>query len=260
MTVSLKLNLFFATSISLVCNLLAPIVSSAAEIKVASAAGLRTVMRELGPQFERAHGHKLIISYANMGPTLKKVQEGVPADVVLLPKPAVDTLVKDGKVVAASAAPVARVLLYLATAKGVPTPDIASPDALKRTLLAAKSITYVDPKTGAASGAQFAKILDQLGISKDVESKVVLLPLTTEMQKAVAAGKVEVLVHQHANLKTIKGIDIVGPLPETLQRPIVFTAVIPNNAKETGVAKALIDFLRTPESAKVIRAKGMEPA
>jgi len=256
----LKRSLSFAASISFAGILLTPILSSAAEIKVASAAGFRVVMRDVGPQFERAHGHKLVISYANMGPTLKKVQEGVAADLVILPKPAVDTLVKDGKVVAASVTPVARSLLYLATAKGVPTPDIASPEEFKRTLLAAKSITYADPKGGSAAGTQLAKIIDQLGITKDLQSKVLLLPLSTEMAKAVAAGKVEVLLHQHANLKTISGIDIVGPLPGSLQNPVVFTAVIPTNSKETGAAKALIDFLRTPESAKVIKAKGMEPA
>jgi molybdate transport system substrate-binding protein len=256
----LKRNLLLAASIGFSGILLAPSLSSAAEIKVTSASGFRVVMRDLGPQFERAHGHKLVSSYATMGPTLKKVQEGVAADIVILPKPAVDTLVKDGKVVAASVTPVARSLLYLATAKGVPAPDIASPDAFKRALLGAKSITYADPKGGSAAGPQFAKIIDQLGITKDVQSKVVLLRATKDMEKAVAAGKVEVVLHQHANLKMIKGIDIVGPLPESLQSPVVFTAVIPNNAKEMGAAKALIDFLRSPESAKVIKAKGMEPA
>jgi len=235
--------------------------AEAAELKVLSAFGMQSVLEDLGPKFERATGHKLAISFATGGATVKRVLGGEIADVVITIQPGINTLVKDGKAAAGNVAVLARAGIVVAVRKGAPKPDIASPDALKRTLLAAKSISYVEPASGGASGIHFAKVLDRLGIANEMKSKTVFPNPKTpaEVGVLIANGEAEIGVHINQELVSVAGIDLVGPLPGDLQNTIVFSAAIMTGAKDAAAAKALVDFLRTPESAKVIKAKGMEP-
>ena len=235
--------------------------AEAAELKVLSAFGMQSVLEDLGPKFERATGHTLAISFATGGATLKRVQEGDAADVVISLRQGIDTLVKDGKAPAGSVA-VASAGIFVAVRKGAPKPDVSSPDTLKRTLLAAKSISYANPTSGAASGIHFAKVLDRLGIASEMKSKTVFPDPKSPAQVGVvvANGDAEIGVHIIQELMPVAGIEIVGPLPGDLQDTIVFAAAVMTGAKDVAAAKALVDFLRTPESAKVIKAKGMEPA
>jgi len=235
-------------------------IASAAEIKVLCADGFRHAMTELKPHFERASGHKLEVSFGNLGQAMKRLQGGETADLVILPKHGIDKLVKDGKAAAGNVTLVARVGIYVAVRKGAPKPNVSSPNALKRMLLAAKSITYLNPTSGGVSGVRFARVLDRLGIAEEMKPKTILVNGTGRMRPLVANGKVEVIVHQLANLMTVGGIDILGPLPESLRDPLVFNVVVMNSAKDAGLAKVFIKFLRSPESAKLIKSKGMDPA
>jgi len=235
-------------------------IASAAEIKVLCADGFRRAMTELKPQFERASGHKLEVSFGNLGQALKRLKGGETADLVILPDRGIKQLVKDGKAAAGNVSTVARVGIYVAVRKGAPKPNFSSPDALKRMLLAAKSITYLSPTSGGVSGVRFARVLDRLGIANEMKPKTILVNHTREMRPLVAKGKVEVVVHQLANLMTVGGIDILGPLPESLQDPLVFNVVVMNSAKDAALAKVFIKFLRSPEAAKLIKSKGMDPA
>ena len=246
-----------AANIGFMFLLVLGIKAEAAELKVLSAFGMQSVMEDLGPKFERATGHKLAMKFAAGGATVKDAQDGEPADVVITLRQGIDRLVKDGKVVAGTETVLARAGIVVAVRKGAPKPDISSPDALKRTLLAAKSISYVDP----ASGIHFAKVLDRLGIANEMKSKTVFPNPKTpaEVGVLVANGEGEIGVHLIQELMSVAGIDLVGPLPSDLQDTTVFSAAIMTGAKDAAAAKALVDFLRTPESAKVIKAKGMEP-
>ncbi len=233
-----------------------------AELKVLSAIGMQSVMEDVGPKFERATGHKLAVSFATAGATVKRVQGGEPTDVVINTQSAINSVVKDGKAVAGNVTALALAGIFVAFSQGAPKPDISSPDALKRTLLAAKSISYVDPASGGASGIHFAKVLERLGIANEMQSKTVFPDPKTpaEVGVMVANGEAEIGVHIIQELMPVAGIELVGPLPGDLQYTIVFSAAIMTDAKDAAAAKALVDFLRTPESAKVIEAKGMEPA
>ena len=250
-----------AANIGFIFLLVRGIEAEAAELKVLSAFGMQSVMEDLGPKFERATGHKLAISFATAGATLKRVQGGETADVVIIPQAGINSVVKDGKAVASNVTALARAGIFVAVRKGAPKPDVSSPDALKRTLLAAKSISYVDPASGGASGIHFAKVLDRLGIANEMKSKTVFPNPKTpaEVGVLVANGEAEIGVHIIQELMPVAGIDLVGPLPGDLQDTIVFSAAIMTGAKDAAAANALVDFLRTPESAKVIKAKGMEP-
>ena len=242
----------------------AGIAVQAAEVKVLSANAMKEVLDDLGPKFERASGHKLAISVAaGVRVAVLRVQGGETVDVVIIAREGIDGFVKDGKAVAANVTVLARSGIGVAVRKGAPKPDISSPEALKRTLLAAKSITYgnPDPVIGGASGIHFAKVLDRLGIANEMKPKTVFSPggAGAGLGMFVANGGAEIGVHQFHELIPVAGIELVGPLPGDLQNTLVFAAAIMAGGRDAAASKALVDFLRTPESAKVIMAKGMEP-
>jgi len=253
-----------ATNIGFMFLLVGGIAAQAAEVKVLSAIGIQEVMEDLGPKFERATGHTLAITFGSLGAVVKRVQDGETSDVVIIPRQGIDGFVKDGKAAAGNVTVIARSGLVVAVRKGAPKPDISSPEALKRTLLAAKSITYPNPAGAAAAGIHVAKVLDRLGIANEMKLKTVFPKTPTPGAGAngvlVANGEAEIAVANLQDLIPIAGIELVGPLPGDLQATIVFAAAIMTGAKDAGASKALVDFLRTPDSAKVIKAKGMEPA
>ncbi len=252
-------SLVAAANIGLISLLVLGSAAESAEIKVLCANGMQTVMEDLGPKFESATGHKLAITFATGGATVKRAQSGEPADVVISLRQGIDSLVKDGKAAADSVTPLASTGISVAMRKGFPKPDISSSEALKRTLLAAKSITYLNPADGGASGIHFAKVIDRLGIANEMRSKTVFAPKASEVGVLVANGEAELGVLQFQLLFSVAGIDIVGPLPGDLQATTVFSAVIMGGSRNADASKALITFLRAPEAAAVIKAKGMEP-
>jgi molybdate transport system substrate-binding protein len=169
----------------LACIALLGIPAEAAEIKVLSAIAMQKAVEDLGPKFEQATGHRLTVTFATLGAIVKRVRDGETPDVVIGPQQGIDALVKDGKAVAGSVALLARSGISVAVRQGAPRPDISSPEALKRALLAAKSISYTSPAGGGASGIHFAKVLDRLGIAEEMKSKTVF-PKTVEVGAAIA--------------------------------------------------------------------------
>ena len=255
-------SLVAAAYIGFMFLLVLGIKAEAAALTVLSAFGMQSVMDDLGPKFERATGHELAISFATGGATVKRAQDGETADVVIALRQGIDGLVKNGKAVAGNVTVLASSGIVVVVRQGAPKPDISSPDALQRTLLAAKSISYVDPASGGASGIHFAKVLDRLGIANEMQSKTVFPNPKTpaEVGVLVANGEAEIGVHVIQEVISVAGIEVVGPLPGDLQNTIVFAAAIMASAKDAEASKALVNFLRTPEAAAVIKAKGMEPA
>ena len=244
--------------------LLLGLVSTAesAEIKVLCANGMQTVLEDLAPRFERATAHKLLITFATGGATVKRAGCGEPLDVVIAPHRGIDGLVKEGKIPAEAVTAIASTGISVAVRKGAPKPDISSPDALKRALLAAKSITYLNPADGGASGIHFAKILDRLGIANEVKSKTIFAPKTGAVGAFVASGEAEIGVIQYQLLFSVPGIEIVGPLPGDLQDTTVFSAAIIPGIRDREISRTLetlVGFLRSPDAAAVIRANGMDP-
>jgi molybdate transport system substrate-binding protein len=185
-----------ASNIGFMFLLMVGIAAEAAEIKVLSAIGMQAVMEDLGPKFERATGHKLAITFDLLGGVVKRVQGGETTDVVVIPRQGIDGFVKERKVAADNVTVIARSGLGVAVRQGAPKPDISSPEALKRTLLAAKSITYSNPALGGASGIQFAKVLERLGIADEMKPKTVFQPKAGLVGVLVANGEAELAVQQ----------------------------------------------------------------
>ncbi len=234
--------------------------AQSAELRILAANGIQSVVEDLAPKFERAAGHKLVVGFATGGATVKRAQDGEVVDVVIAPRQGINGLVKIGKVASGNATALASTGISVAVRTGAPKPDISSPDALKRTLLAAKSLTYLNPADGAASGIHFAKVLDRLGITNEMKAKTVYAANTGAVGGNVAKGDAEIGVVQYQLLFMVPGIDIVGPLPGDLQDSTVFSAAMMSSSTEQDAAKAFIAFLRSPEAVAVIKSKGMEPA
>jgi molybdate transport system substrate-binding protein len=232
----------------------------AAEVKVLSAVAMQPILEDLGQKFERATGHTATFTFDNTRTVVKRVQDGNPADVVVLPRQEIESFVKNGKAVAGNITAIASSRGFgVAVRKGATKPDISSPEALRRTLLAAKSISY--SASGGADAIHVAKVLDSLGIAKEMQSKTVFSKTRPGTAgDMVAKGEAEI------GLGTLEGftpdaaaVEIVGPLPGDLQDTIVFAAVIMDSTKSAEASKALVDFLRTPEATAVIKANGKEP-
>ena len=232
------------------------------EIKVVSTTAMKTVFEELAPAFERATGHRASVE---LGPSLrleKELGDGKAADVAIVSRAGIKDLETSGRFAAGSAVHIADSTIGVAVAKGAPKPDISTPDNFKRAMLAAKSIACSKPVGGGQSGAHLAKVFAELGITTAMQAKSHygaggaggLAGLV------VLRGEAEIAIQQMAELMAVSGIDMVGPLPRELQSVTPFVAGISTNASHPEAAKALIQFLTTPEAKRVIKAKGLEPA
>jgi molybdate transport system substrate-binding protein len=218
--------------------------------------GLKTVMLDLAPEFERAIGTKAVITWGSANGLLQELEAGAGGDLAILTAEAIDDLIKEGKVVAGSRVDLARSGIGVAVRKGAPKPDIGSSDALRRVLLAAKSVAH--SKTGM-SGIYFPTVLARLGIADEMKPKIVTPEPGTPVGEVVAKGGAEIGVQQISELLPVAGIEIVGPLPAALQRITIFSAGVLVAAKEPDAARALVQFVATA-SRPLLKDKGLEPA
>jgi molybdate transport system substrate-binding protein len=231
-----------------------------ASIKVISGGAFRQVLNALAAQYQKAGGNELDLTYRTVGQHLKLIQSGEEFfDVAVLTPEAIDGLIKDGKVVAGSRADLAKTGVGVVVKAGAPLPDIGSVDAFKRTLLAAKSVAYIDPAAGGSSGIYVGKLLERLGIAKEVNAKAKLIH-GGAVADHIAAGEAEIGVHQISEILAVKGAVLVGPLPAEIQNFTVYSAGVGTVAKDGDAASALVKFLAGPHAGPIIKAKGMEPA
>jgi molybdate transport system substrate-binding protein len=234
--------------------------AGAAEVRVMISGGLTAAYKALVPEFERATGNTVITAYGpSMGTTVNaipvRLARGEPADVLIMVGYALGDLVKQGKVVAGSNVDLVTSAIGIAVKSGAPKPDISSADAVKRALLAAKSVAYSDSASGVyVSTEMFAK----LGIADAMKDKARMIP-ATPVGEIVAKGEADIGLQQIAELRPVSGIDIVGPLPDGLQKITVFSAGIATVSKEPDAGRALIKFLASPAARDAIVKSGMEP-
>src|SRR5882672_7228421 len=207
---------------------------------------------ELIAQFERETGHKIVVTYGLAAVLKQNFLDGTAADVLLLTSPIVEDLAKQGKVVAGSKVDVARSGVGIGIKAGAPRPDISTADALKNTVLAAKSVGY--SKEGA-SGVAFARVLERLGIAEQVRAKY--KDTGTKAGEMLAGGEIDLAAAQIPELMAVPGVEVVGPLPAELQTVTIFSVGLAAGAHDNGAAKALIEFLAGPRATPVDKAKGL---
>jgi len=229
--------------------------ANAAEIRVVCSTALRTVMQELIPQFERNTGHKVTVEYGVSAAIQRRIEAGEQFDAIFLTVSQLDALVKEGKIVSGTRTEIARSGMAIAVHDGAPKADISTVDALKRAVIAAKSIAYARE---GASGVYFMALAKRLGIVDQLKLKPV--DSGDAVGAAVASGTAEMGILPVSEILPVKGAAVLGEFPKEVQDYALMVGGVGAGAKEAGVAKELIKFATAPAAVPVIRKKGMEPA
>ena len=251
----MKMSLLFAAaSILGLAVVLSPMVGlHAAELKVLAGGSLRGVLTQLGPQFERDTGHKLVIHFDTTPNLIKMATSGDPFDLGIVP---IDVFKDDAaKARFRPAVEFARVGYGVAVREGAPKPDIGTLEAFKKSLLEAKTITFVP---ASAAGGYISKMFERLGIDATMQAKTVAQDQPTGIAPALVKGDAQLALFVN-NVLTAPGVEIVGPFPAEVQQELTYPAAVAADTKEPAAAKAFIDYLTSPAVASVIKARGMTP-
>jgi molybdate transport system substrate-binding protein len=238
-------------------HFLVPADTTAAELKLLSPVSFRAFLPDSLPQFEKSSGHKVTVGYATLGAITKRVQDGEAVDVAMVSPAQNDELQKQDKLLAGSGVEIARVGYTVFVKKGSAKPVIDSVDALKRSLLAAKSISLGDPAAGGGSGVYLAGLMQRLELSGDIKGKTKLLRSGTEVAEAVARGDTEIGIGVASDAAIVPGLDAV-PLPTGAQSYSSYVAGVSSSSQQPDAAKALIAFLTSPEIKRALVTNGFE--
>jgi molybdate transport system substrate-binding protein len=247
------LRVIVVTAAVAVCG--SPATAEAEEIRVWTARALATVLAEVGGDFERATGHRLIVTTDLPPAFLRRANAGEPFDLLISGSSPVDEWIRDGRLVASTRTDIARSGIGVAVRAGARKPDISTVEAFRRTLLGAKSIAYL--KVG--SGIYLDALLARLGVTQAIAAKAVR-PDTDIVAELVAKGDVELGIVVITQIVTTGGVDFAGPLPSEIQSYVTFVAGVSALSRVPNAASELIAFLTRPRARAVIEKQGMEPS
>lgn len=232
--------------------------TSAAELKVYSTIGVQAAMTELAPVFEKQSGDKLDFTFNTAAALTKRIQAGERADAMILTRQNLEALGKENKT-SGHITPVASSGISVVVKSGAPKPDISTPEALKATLLKAKSIAYSDPAAGGASGVYVGKMIERMGVADQLKDKTKHPPAGGNAAHLVASGDAELAIQQTPEVMSAEGVDLVGPLPGDLNNVTHFAADISSASGAKSSAEAFVKFLTSPGAVKVFKARGLDP-
>lgn len=253
---SKKSALTIAASIPL---LFAPLSAHAAQLKVMVSGAMAHALQEIATDFAKKNGHTLDFFVSTTGVVQDKVRAGEKADVVEVTSAGMDALEKEKLVVPGTRVDLARALIGVAVRDGAPIPDISTVDALKRRLISAKSVAYIDPKIGGQAGAAIIALLQRMGITEEVAKKSIYGKTGAEAVQKMAAGDADIAISFISEIMPIKGAKVVGPLPAAVQNPSTYAGAIGVNSTNPEAARALLKAMAGPESRPVMVAAGLEP-
>jgi molybdate transport system substrate-binding protein len=239
---------------------LQPQAGRAAELQAIVSGALAGAFRDLVPHFERVSGHRVVIAWGPSSGTSSdaipvRLESGEKPDMLIMVEASFDKLAAKGKFLAGERRAFALSRIGVGVKSGSAKPDVGSVDALRQTLLNARSVGYSE----GASGVYVAtELLTRLGIAGEVMPKA--RKITGELVgHAVARGEVEIGLQQISELKTVPGVDYAGPLPEAVQKASVMVAAIARGSKESEAAKAFIAFLTSADVAPILAKSGLDP-
>jgi molybdate transport system substrate-binding protein len=228
-------------------------------MKVFSSIAVQPAVEVLLPRFIVDAGIEPHIEWNTAPAFVKRLQAGETADLLILNRAGTDIMARDGRILPGSEATLASSAAAIAIKAGASRPDISTAEALKKTLLAARAISYTDPEAGGASGIHFAKVLEQMGIAAEINAKNRFPPAGGLSGRFLPTGEADLAVQQIPELKQVEGIEIVGPLPVPYQLVTVFVASIESSSAKAAEARKLIEYLLMPAAADVFREKGLDP-
>ena len=233
-------------------------VALADEITLVAPGGIRAAIEKLIPEFERRTGHKVKATFGSGLGTKAQVVRGEPFDVPIVQPPLSDVLAS-GHVDAGSETPLAMVAVGVAVRTGAAKPDISTPGAVKRMLLAAAFIAYPNAAGGAAAGVSFEQTLQKLGIADQMKAKIKPAQGGAGAMALLARGEIDIGLTFISEIIIEPGVEVVGALPLEISTPTALVGFVSTHAKNSEAAKALLSYLSSPEAAVVYRASGMQP-
>ncbi len=217
--------------------------------------GVKAVIDELKPQAEKAVGRPLVIEFDTSSVVKKRIEGGAAFDVAILTADVIGELSKSGKIAADTRTEIARCGIGIGVRTGAAKPDIHNVDALKKTLLASKSIVYAQD---GASKVHLLAMFDRFGITDKMNAKTVIENGADKSNARVADGSAEMVLTLVSEILPAKGVQLVGPLPADVQRYVNFAAGVGANSKNGEAGRALTKFLSSTAVAPVLKSKGME--
>ncbi len=226
-----------------------------ADIKVMISLAFKAAYLQLVPAFEQASGHTVISLWAASVDMRARLKEGEVVDLIVMSRGAIEELIPFNAVTSAGITDLASAGVGVAVKAGAPRPDISTPEALKKTLLAAKSVAY---STGP-SGVYLSKLFERMGIADEIAGKLKRVK-DEPAGELVARGEAEIGFQQKSELLPVAGIDYIGPLPPEVQNVTVFAVGLHAKAPQPDAAKALVRFLTAPAAKPIIEACGMDAA
>jgi len=229
--------------------------ASGAEVEVLSAGAAEAPFHAAASAWEAQSGNHVKASFGPVGELRKRIDGGARPDIVIAPSEAIDALAKSGAIDPATRHDLGVVVIGAAVREGASRPDISTPEALKRTLTEAKSVTYMDPTRGT-SGKHFdEEVLPRLGIRDEVRAKAKLGQGGSTAEK-VASGEADIAFQQITELLPVKGVTVLGPIPDSLQKRTTYTAVLGKSPAHASEARALLGYLVSPEGRKQFLDRG----
>jgi molybdate transport system substrate-binding protein len=241
----------------LILLLLAAFPAAADPIKVLTGGAFKPVLMDMVADFEQQTGHKVTVQNDTAGALTQRIQAGEAFDVVILPTGNLDTLASEGRVADDSITPFGKVGVGVAVALSAPQPNIGSVEGLRRTLLDARTVAYIDPASGGTSGIYVARLFQQLGIASQMQPKSVLVRGGLAAQRVVR-GEAEIALQQASELRMVPSVKFAGLLPEAVQNWTVYTGALSPGARAKDAALTLMSALSDPGLEPMLKRRGLE--
>ena len=251
----MKKLLHIAAAAGLSCAVAAS--AQAAELKVFVGGAMTETVEKIGADFAKASGNKLDYVSDTTGALQKRLAAGEKADVVVVTAAGLDAMIKENRIAPMSRVELVRALIGVAMKPGGKAPDLSSTDSFKASLLAARSVSYVDPKAGGTSGTYFEGLLKKMGIADQMKNKIVYRNQGSEVADAVAKGDAELGVSFIAELAPNKGLRVAGPLPQEIQSPTDYVAAVTTVSANPDAARAFIRAMTSPAGGAVFKGAGL---
>jgi molybdate transport system substrate-binding protein len=231
--------------------------AGAADIYVVGAGAIEEPFEKLSDELSRESGHKVHAIFGPVGGMMAKLKGGEKADVIVLSAAAMDELDKAGSLVAGSRAELGRATAGIGVRAGAPLPDISTPDALKKTLMAARTIAYTNPAAGGTAGIYMTGLLERLGLTEEVKKKALLEKSGSAVAEAVANGAAEIGISFTSELLPNKGVKVVGPMPQSIGLVVTYVAGVATTSTQAEPARALITYMTRPAARDHFKEAGL---
>ena len=233
--------------------------ANAAQLKLLVGGSMQEPFREVGADFAKQTGHKLDFTVDTTGALQKHLRSGEKADIILVSAPGMDALEKEHLIMPGTRVELANAAIGVSVHAGAASPDISSPEAFKKAMLAAHSISYVDPKSGGTSGGYLDGLFQRMGIADEVKKKVVFGYQGSQVADAVATGRAELGLTFISEMLPNKGVKIAGPLPAAIQSATNYAVAIPVGSPNPEAARAFVQAMTTPAARAAIIKAGLVP-